>query len=267
MAILNVEGASLNYEVTPAVSPWISEPETIVFHHGLGASAGIWAKWLPLLTDRFRVVRFDMRGHGQSTPSSEGTPISLTLLIADLMAVADAAGAERFHLVGESLGGTLAMSAALQHPRRIATLTVSNGAHVGGAIGNVRNWAQIIANEGMRGWSTHMMDCRFFPGALSKEQWEWYDAQQAGASPEFVLRALEQLVGADLSKQLPELRLPVLLLHPDSSPFIPVSLMAQLHASLPDSRMQVFAHTRHGLPFSHASECARVLRAFLDERH
>jgi pimeloyl-ACP methyl ester carboxylesterase len=57
----------------------------------------------------------------------------------------------------------------------------------------------------------------------------------------------------------------VLLLHGDSSPFIPVSVMADLKSRLPDARLQVFAHARHGLPFSHAKECARVLRGFLED--
>jgi pimeloyl-ACP methyl ester carboxylesterase len=59
--------------------------------------------------------------------------------------------------------------------------------------------------------------------------------------------------------------MPVLLLHPDASPFIPLALMAELNAALPDSRLRVFAHTRHGLPFSHAQECAAEYARFLRE--
>ena len=59
---------------------------------------------------------------------------------------------------------------------------------------------------------------------------------------------------------------PVLLLHlhPDSSPFIPVETMAGLKRALPDARLQVFAHARHGLPFSHAAECAAAVAGFID---
>jgi len=56
-----------------------------------------------------------------------------------------------------------------------------------------------------------------------------------------------------------------LLMHGDSSPFIPVSVMADLKSKLPDARLQVFARAKHGLPFSHAAACAQTLRRFLDE--
>ena len=62
------------------------------------------------------------------------------------------------------------------------------------------------------------------------------------------------------------LQCPTLLLHPDGSPFIPVSIMAALHERLPDSELNVFGRSRHGLPFSHAAQCAQSLRTFLDSR-
>jgi pimeloyl-ACP methyl ester carboxylesterase len=59
--------------------------------------------------------------------------------------------------------------------------------------------------------------------------------------------------------------MPVLLMHGDSSPFIPVPVMTDLKARLKEARLQVFAHARHGLPFSHGRQCAATLRAFLAE--
>jgi len=113
-----------------ATLPWIEHPETIVFYHGLGANAKIWRSWVPMLADRFRMLSFDMRGHGRSAHPAPGAALSLDLLVDDLFAVADAAGVQRFHLVGESIGGTLALLASLRAPGRLLTLTVSNGAHV-----------------------------------------------------------------------------------------------------------------------------------------
>jgi pimeloyl-ACP methyl ester carboxylesterase len=110
-----------------------------------------------------------------------------------------------------------------------------------------------------------MMPKRFFEGGVSDAMWNWYEREQAGASPDFVLRALRLLVGADLSPKLRDVRMPVLLLHGDSSPFIAPAVLADLKSKLPDARLQVFAHARHGLPFSHAKECAQTLRLFLEE--
>jgi pimeloyl-ACP methyl ester carboxylesterase len=86
--------------------------------------------------------------------------------------VADAAGAHRFHLVGESIGGTIALLAAIRRGKQLLSLTVSNGSHLGGSIQNIDNWREIIDRGGMPGWSRHMMGQRFFDGAISREQWE-----------------------------------------------------------------------------------------------
>jgi pimeloyl-ACP methyl ester carboxylesterase len=263
MATLSVPGCTLHYEIVDLTPPWQNEPETILFHHGLGATSGAWAAWLPILAGRYRLVTFDMRGHGSSAHPKPGAVLSLDLLAEDLFAVADTAGAERFHLVGESIGGTIALKAAIERPARLHTLTISNGAHIGGSIQSIDDWKKIIDAGGMEGWSAHMMSRRFFDGAITQEMWRWYEREQGSASPDFVLQAVRLLAGADLSPQLDAVRMPVLLLHGDSSPFIPVPVLADLKARLPNARLQVFARTRHGLPFSHAKECAQVLGDFL----
>jgi pimeloyl-ACP methyl ester carboxylesterase len=266
MPTVTVPGWTLHYDVTDMVPPWVQDPETLVFHHGLGASGGIWAGWLPVLAGHYRLVRFDMRGHGRSVAAPPDAPFSLADLTHDLLAVADAAGCGRFHLVGESMGGTIALKTAIEQPQRVLTLTVSNGAHLGASIQSVQDWAGIIAQRGMAGWSAHMMERRFFPGTLPEEAWRWYERQQAQAAPAVLLHALGLLVGTDLSAALGRAQLPVLLLHGDSSPFIPVAAMADLQARLPQARLRVFPHARHGLPFSHARECAQELERFLAER-
>ena len=81
----------------------------------------------------------------------------------------------------------------------------------------------------------------------------WYRTQQADADPGAILGVAEMLAGVDLRPELGRVTCPVLLLHPDSSPFIPVETMAELKSALPDARLQVFARARHGLPFSHAA--------------
>ncbi len=73
-------------------------------------------------------------------------------------------------------------------------------------------------------------------------------------------------VDTDLTPRLGEIKCPTLLLHPDGSPFIPVPVMAALHQLLPTSQLNVLGHSRHGLPFSHAAQCAQILRSFLDSQ-
>lgn len=264
MAIVDTPTGPLHYEVFDAAAPWVENPETIVFQHGIGAHPGIWSEWLPSLVDRYRIVRFDMRGSGRSHIPAKGFGWSLELLTNDLLAVADASGTERMHVVGESMGGTIALNVALVHPGRVASLTISNGADVGSPIRRVQAWARQMDEGGVSAWSEGMMADRFHPGAVEGPKREWYARQQASWTRDVILDALQVLRDTNLRPRLPEVQCPVLLLHGDGSPFIPVGVMAEMHAALPDSRLQVFAHAKHGLPFSHARDCSAVLRSFLD---
>ena len=268
MPLAATSNGNLYYEIVDHVAPWVADgdagPETIVFHHGIGGSLGLWAGWIPQLVDRYRLVMFDMRGCGRSHIPDEAFAWSLDQMARDVFAVADAAGVERFHLVGESIGGTAALAAVLAQPARVATLTVSNGAHVGTTLGRVQAWRSTIDEQGIKHWSDIFMHDRFHDGALSGQQWAWFAAQQQAWSRASILNALGVLVGTDLSARVGEIRCPTLLLHPDGSPFIPVPIMAELHQLLPNARLRVVEHSRHGLPFSHAGICSAALRSFLD---
>lgn len=258
---------ALYYEVIDRVVPWEQRRDPILFHHGIGASAGIWTEWIASLADRHPIVTFDMRGYGRSHIPPPDFRWSLELFISDVFAVADAAGLNRFHLVGESIGGTIGLAATLARPERVATLTVSNGGHLGASIQRVDAWRRQLEELGVKGWSDIFMRDRFHDGALSPERWAWFAAQQEAWTPDAILSALAVLVGTDLAPQLPQIGCPVLLLHPDGSPFIPVAVAAEMHRLLPNTQLNVFGHARHGLPFSHGPEAAALLRTFLGPRH
>jgi pimeloyl-ACP methyl ester carboxylesterase len=256
----------IHYEVIAHPAPWVREPETIVFHHGIGASAGIWMGWLPALIDRYRIVVFDMRGYGRSAIPPAGARWTLDRLVDDLLAVTRAVGSHPPHVVGESIGGTIVLSAALRHPGFARSLTICNGADKGAPLQKVHEWQRQLDGQGIRAWSNQFMRDRFYDDALSAAERAWYAQQQEAWRRDSILGALSVLVGTDLRAELPELRLPVLLMHGDASPFIPVGVMADMHAALPDSRFVVHARAKHGLPFSHAAACARELRRFLDQQ-
>jgi pimeloyl-ACP methyl ester carboxylesterase len=260
---IDFRGAPIHYDVLDRRLPWRrDEDEVIVFHHGLGACADVWCGWETALAGRFRMLRLDMRGHGRSRLPA-GHEWSIDGLADDLEAVVNDADLERFHLVGESIGGTAALAYAARHPDRVITLTVSNGAHKGEDIQNLEPWQRIIDEGGMAAWSAHMMNMRFHDGALDAARWRWYEAQQATCDPRCVVPAAQALSGADLTPALARITAPALILHPDASPFIPVAVMAELQAALPDARLRVFAHAKHGLPFSHATACTGELVEFL----
>lgn len=262
MPLVETQHGSLHYEIVDQVAPWNADRETILFHHGIGGCPGLWSGWLPALIDRYRLVMWDMRGYGRSAAS--GFPWSLDLLVSDVFAVADAAGVDRFHLVGESIGGTVALAAAISRPGRVATLAVSNGAHLGASIQRVQAWSRQLDEGGSKGWSDAFMRDRFYDDGLSPARRSWFAEQQAKWPRDSILNALGVLVGTDLSEQLSAIKCRALLIHPDASPFIPVPVVAELHRLLPGSQLHVVGHARHGLPFSHDRQCAEWLRSFLD---
>ncbi len=266
MASAQTNDGALHYEVVEENAPLNARGLPILFHHGIGSSAALWRGWDPVLVGRYPMIGFDMRGCGRSHIPGPDFAWSLDWMVEDLFAVADAAGLARFHLVGESIGGTIALAATIARPDRIATLTVSNGAHLGATIGRVHAWKKQLDEVGPAGWSKAFMPDRFHADALTPERWQWFEAEQASWPQESILNAPGVLIGADLTPRLGEIRCPTLLLHPDGSPFIPVPVMAELHRLLGNAELNVIGHSRHGLPFSHAAQCARLLRTFLDPR-
>ncbi len=258
-------GSDLHYDDLDRRLPWVPDGGPILFHHGLGSCAMAWAGWDAALADRHRLVRFDLRGHGRSGVP-EGFAWTLDALVEDLTAVADAAGLDRFHLVGESIGGTASMAFAARNPGRVRTLTVSNGAHRGATIRGMSPWTKVLDEGGSAAWSTFMMPTRFADDAVDPRARQWFEQQQATTNPVAVRALAVMLAGTDLTAELGAITMPTLLMHPDSSPYIPVSLMAELYELLPDARLEVVAGVRHGLPFSHAAHCSNSLAAFLNDR-
>ncbi len=257
---------SLYYDVCDIVPGWIDRPQTIVFHHGIAANTHIWAYWLPVLATRYRLVRFDMRGFGRSVQPARDFAWSFDVLVDDLLRVADAAGAQQFHLVGESIGGTAALACALKAPQRVLSLALCNAAARGGLVGNVTGWREIVAQSGQAGWAKQMMQWRFFPGALNLQPYTWYLEVHQTCNMEAVFGLADLLLASDLTPRLSAINAPTLLMSPEASPFIPAQVMLGMREAMPDAELQVFANSKHGLPLSHAQACARTLDEFLSRR-
>ena len=98
----------------------------LLLANSLGTDHALWEPVLPALVREFRVVRYDMRGHGASD-TSPGEH-SLERLGHDALAVADAAGLERFHFAGVSLGGVIGLWLAINAPKRLQRLVACHTA-------------------------------------------------------------------------------------------------------------------------------------------
>jgi len=113
MAFVENQGAKIYWDEVGVGAP-------MLLIMGLGASSDWWWRTRPVLAARHRTLAFDNRGAGRS--DAPPGPYSIPLMAADAAAVLDAAGAERAHIVGVSMGGMIAQEFALQYPERALSL-------------------------------------------------------------------------------------------------------------------------------------------------
>ncbi len=87
----------------------------VVFTHGATIDHHEWDATLPLVGERFRVLAWDLRGHGLSRPGTFSIPSAVD----DLLALMNAVGAEQAVLVGHSIGGNVHQEVVFHHPERV----------------------------------------------------------------------------------------------------------------------------------------------------
>lgn len=178
--------------------------------HGLVDSLEIWDRMAPALSGRGRLIRIDQRAHGRS--DAPPGPYSREALADDVIGVLDALEIERAILVGHSMGGIVAMSAALAHPRRVAGLVLIGTASRCNE--RTSRWYERIARAGER----HGTDG--LARAIYGE-----DTQRAVAGDAqgiaHVTRMLESLYSDPLTPALAALECPTLLLVGEKDPMGP----------------------------------------------
>ena len=124
----------------------------------------------------------------------------------------------------------------------------------------------MMAEQGFEAWSADMIEKRFTAWQTDDAHRDWFDKAQCASDSETILTLAEILVGLDYSGHLGGIGCPVLLIHPDSSPFIPLDIPVALKAGLPQAELKVIPGARHGIACSHAAECANAAIAFLERR-
>ena len=101
----------------------------VILVHGFPESHRTWRALAPLLSDRLRLVMPDLRGFGDSDRPQDVAGYATDTLVADIFALADAVGIDRFALVGHDWGGAIAWAAALRGNPRIERLAIVNSPH------------------------------------------------------------------------------------------------------------------------------------------
>jgi 3-oxoadipate enol-lactonase len=142
------------------------ESPVLVFSNSLGTNYSMWEPQVPQFLKKFRVLRYDTRGHGQSslTPG----PYSIEQLGNDLLALLDALDLDRVHFCGLSMGGMIGMWLGVNAPERLNKLALCN---TGAKIGTPETWNArmgAVRKNGMKSVATAVVERWFTPAFRQK---------------------------------------------------------------------------------------------------
>ncbi|MCS6930711.1 MAG: alpha/beta fold hydrolase [Acetobacteraceae bacterium] len=215
--------------------------------HGLATDLTMWDGLAAVLAGRWRVLRYDARGHGR-TPSTPGD-YTLEQLGADVIGLLDALGIARTHFVGLSMGGMVGMGLGLNHPGRLLSLAVCDARAV--APPDYRAaWTDRAAKvraEGMEAIVEPTLS-RWFTPAFGRHDPSAREAVRRmirRTSVEGYAGCAAALRGLDYLHRLGDLRLPVLFLGGAEDQGAPVEAMRAMHHATPGSRHVVIPNAGH----------------------
>ena len=253
--------------------------ETLVLVHGMAGSSATWRELIPRLAPDYRVVAPDLLGHGASDkPGSDYSLGGFAVWLRDFM---DALGIARATVVGQSLGGGIAMQFAYQHRQRCERLVLIGSSGLEPEL----NWTlrvlsapgaelvlpvvapQPVLDVGNRIRSLMASAGVHLPGGT--ELWNTYSSLADGATRRAFLRTLRSVVDyrgqAVTAMARPHLaaQLPVLLIWGERDRVVPVSHGYAAHEALPGSRLTVLADVGHFPHVESPELLTGVVRDFL----
>ena len=255
------DGVTLQYALDDFTDPWKKAPTVILLHAVMGDHQRAY-RWVPILSRHFRVVRPDMRGHGRSEVPDAGK-LSLARLAQDAVELADHLGCHAFHVAGASVGGIIALQAALDHPQRIATLACY--ATPPGLKRHTRidhdKWISQIKSGGLHAFLESTIDERF-PAGADPGFVKWFVDEASRTNPEFLYRFIPMMRQVDLSARLHEVPQPTLAVVPGADPHIALEQYEALR-QIPHCEFIVYEGLQHNIVDAVPERCAEELLRFI----
>ncbi|GAA1108668.1 3-oxoadipate enol-lactonase [Nocardioides dubius] len=217
----------------------------VVLSNSLGATHTMWDAQLEALSARFRVVRYDTRGHGES-PVPQG-PYDIDDLADDVIALLDHLGVDRAHFVGLSLGGMTGMRLAARNPERLERLVVlCTGAHLEPSAAWHERAATVRA-QGTEAVATAVVQRWFTTPYLAAhpERRAAAEAVVAATPAEGYAGCCEVIAAMDLRTDLPRITAPTLAIAGADDPATPPPHLAAIADAVIDGRLLVVEHSAH----------------------
>jgi len=245
------DGVRLAY-ATVGDGPPLVKASNWLTHLDFEWDSPIWRHWWAALSAHHCVIRYDERGNGMS--QHDVADISFDTMVRDLETIVDAAGLDRFPLLGISRGGAIALAYAVKHPERVTQL-VLYGAFAAG-LRHVGTPEELEARRALRsltrlGWGVdnpafcRMFTSRFIPDATPEHE-RWFDElQRVSTSPENAARLMDLSDLIDVRPLLTRVKTPTLVIHADRDDAVPPDGGRLLAARIPGARYVSLPSANH----------------------
>jgi 3-oxoadipate enol-lactonase len=231
---VDIGGTRFRADVTGEGSDWL------VLLHELGGSLDSWAPAVPELATHFRVLRYDMRGAGQSDRLRGD--FSIDALVSDVGAMLDHFGIVSCHIAGTAIGSGVAIRFAAANPQRVKSLVLA--APVMGVVPHrkvyLRDRAALVAKEGMQAAVDDTLS-RSYPPAVIRDQavYDAYRARFLANDPESYAALNRAFIDFDAGPDLGRLQCPVLVVAGEHDGLRPPEEAERVAAQIRDARVVV----------------------------
>jgi DNA-binding winged helix-turn-helix (wHTH) protein/pimeloyl-ACP methyl ester carboxylesterase len=245
------DGVRLAYATTGNGPPLVKASNWLT-HLAFEWGSPIWRHWYTALSLHHRLVRYDERGNGMS--QRDVPDVSFDTWVRDLETVVDAAGLDRFPLLGISRGGPIAIAYAVKHPERVTHLVLYGAFSAG--LNHVGTPHELEARRALvslmrLGWGLNnpafckMFTCRFIPEATPEHE-RWFDElQRVSTSPENAARLMERDDNIDVRPLLSQVKTPTLVIHCDRDRAVAPEHGRLLAAEIPGARYVSLPSANH----------------------
>ncbi len=231
--------------------------EPLVLVHGVAFDHRMWADVVAQLGPSVRAIVYDLRAHGAD--GGAAAPRDYSQLATDLVGLLDHLGLERVHLAGLSLGGQVVQQVALDHPARVASLSLI--CTRAAPFPPFAEAADIAERDGIEGQVAGALERWFGPAAVAADEAPVRYARERLAScpPQTWAACLRLIAGFDAMGRLPELEVPTLLVAAELDGVARPEHMREMATRLGGARFELVDGGRHMLCFQEPALLGRLL--------
>jgi len=257
---ITANGIDINYAIE-------GDGPMVTFSHSLACNLSMWDEQVRALKGRYRILRYDTRGHGQT--SAPAGAYSLDQLAEDLKGLLDGLGIRETHFVGLSMGGMIGQVFALRHPAMVQSLvlcdTTSRYAPGAAAV-----WAERIKTVGAQGMEPMVAPTleRWFTPPFRARRRDVMDrvAAMIRSTPAAgYVGCCHALPKINVTERLRDVRCPGLVIVGEDDPGTPVDMAREIHAALPAADLAVLCRASHLSNVEQPEEFNRAVGSFLDK--